>query len=1177
MSDQQQQQQQQYSRLALVGLVLLTGLWWLCCSGTTVFSTEVMDSLCTPSSVGVTTSFRDMRWVELTAFQLLAGVVLSVTWLVVTRQRVWPVLVAWEHRWAILSASLGHLVGNLCTNAALSLLPPTTVHLIKMCEPIPFFVLTLFLHKPANSNMLSWLVTFAAMLVAVFVFLWEDSSFNWWGAAAAFVSGAAFPVRHLLLKDLDKTSWDSPAMQKFSLVSVWGLVLLLPVWFVQAVLVSGIPSTRLFDSGFSSALHSLYNSFSVLVLEGVAPTTHAVLNVSKRLVVVLFNKFLFHITFTTPMYVGMFVLTVGAILSLVQLKSFSVTKTLGLKTFFLGLSLVYTLVGTGLLSGSGGITFTRLSSQFDVNLEPLHTSDGECTLQNRISVAWLYDREIPESVIGNINATRALNPDVPVYVYCGSSHCVNTLKSRLRDVTVEFAVMSDIVQGLALEEWLARHPINKILAGRSFETNLQDAAMLGLLFSHGGFYVSPTVRIKERLTVPLCKKGLRARVSFDLSSEYLFDVAYLTPGHPFLKNLAHFFVSSYPTQGKSCVPFKFDIRRKVWEALDDCPLCPQPADMRLERLGEVSEPPERHFGTLSYNARIRITRLPNIGDEIQGFPGIQFLPYLDTFVERDTLGDYGHGGNITLFFNAWWGSPYAQWPPTPNVHPIMLSVHIGSGMADSWARHVGYLRGKQPIGCRDTNTLEFLHKRDIKAFFSACMTLLIRTPNVARRRGNDIYIVDLHQGLEEILPLEIRQRATHVQHSLYDAAETDIVSRFSTAYDFVRMYSEAKLVITQRIHCALPCVAMGTPVLFFNSPEMPGGGGSSHKISSRTAGLTPLFHTLDLYQMNKRQAKDWLGNFSWDNPPPNPDIGMLMRLRASLWNIIRQTPSLYDAGRKFGVVPMSLPILPEGTRAFTFHLVFANASDSFTWRHWRCVESIFYHHPTSEVRVHSNTLPRDAFEVLSESGYSIRVQRYDLETLLRDSPAKDFLQELDTVRKDSLWQVNVEVPLVSLLVLYQEGGVYVDTDMILVRQIDDLGINGMALGSDNSTLSGSFMTFERGHLYLEHVLKLLPGSYDPASLSKPAPLAGAMKQFRSFLDRTFPRTFFHLFDAANVVARCFASTEGADFDKNMHTVKTRAYGVKLYAETSGQINTLKEGTVCSYLLRSFCVLCSNVY
>ena len=59
---------------------------------------------------------------------------------------------------------------------------------------------------------------------------------------------------------------------------------------------------------------------------------------------------------------------------------------------------------------------------------------------------------------------------------------------------------------------------------------------------------------------------------------------------------------------------------------------------------------------------------------------------------------------------------------------------------------------------------------------------------------------------------------------------------------------------------------MGTPVIFINSPAMPGGGGTKAKSSSRAVGLTPLFHTVDLYRASMENARDWLNNFSWYNP-----------------------------------------------------------------------------------------------------------------------------------------------------------------------------------------------------------------------------------------------------------------------------------------------------------------------
>ena len=194
----------------------------------------------------------------------------------------------------------------------------------------------------------------------------------------------------------------------------------------------------------------------------------------------------------------------------------------------------------------------------------------------------------------------------------------------------------------------------------------------------------------------------------------------------------------------------------------------------------------------------------------------------------------------------------------------------------------------------------------------------------------------------------MQDKAIRVAHRL--SLKFDNLARFTEAYRLVEMYASAKLVIThvQRIHCALPCVAMGTPVIFINSPKMPGGGGSSNKSSPRTVGLTPLFHTLDLYAKTVERAKEWLQSFPWHDVPPNPYISMLMRLRATAWNVIRQNQALYNAAKKFGLVPMSPPIQTQYVSNLVFHLIFTTSNSStlkvsgghmqlglINWRHWR--------------------------------------------------------------------------------------------------------------------------------------------------------------------------------------------------------------------------------------------------
>ena len=304
-------------------------------------------------------------------------------------------------------------------------------------------------------------------------------------------------------------------------------------------------------------------------------------------------------------------------------------------------------------------------------------------------------------------------------------------------------------------------------------------------------------------------------------------------------------------------------------------------------------------------------------------------------------------------------------------------------------------------------------------------------------------MVDVKSEFTQILPLEVQEKAITVTHNMKDTNMYDSLARFTAAYQLMETYASAKLVITQRIHCALPCVAMGTPVIFINSPVMPGGGGTKTKSSSRTVGLTPLFHTVDLYGASMESARGWLKNFSWYNPPPNPNTSLMMRLRATAWNVIRQNQALYDAAHKFGLFPFSPPDPPSSDQLL-FHLAFTTSNTTnielikhggsmkgfLNWRHWRSVESIFFHHPHARVIIHSNNLLQSEFDVLTESGYNLEVLSYNLEELVKESPAWKFTEKLQEAKRGPFWYSH-QTDLLRYLILFKWDGVYIDTDVII--------------------------------------------------------------------------------------------------------------------------------------------------
>ena len=176
---------------------------------------------------------------------------------------------------------------------------------------------------------------------------------------------------------------------------------------------------------------------------------------------------------------------------------------------------------------------------------------------------------------------------------------------------------------------------------------------------------------------------------------------------------------------------------------------------------------------------------------------------------------------------------------------------------------------------------------------------------------------------------------------------------------------------------------------------------------------------------------------------------------------------------------MSPPLSLQNEKILVFYLVFTTSerisvqhhSGKFNWRHQRTVESIFHHHPTAKVNIYSNTLPQGLFNVFTEAGYFIRVQKYKLESLLKGTIAEGFIRKLDMARRGPFWYTN-ESNLLRIFLLYLFGGIYMDTDIIVVRPLHSLTNNSIGWQDRGSVnLNGAFLKFERGNAFLEACIK----------------------------------------------------------------------------------------------------------
>lgn len=301
------------------------------------------------------------------------------------------------------------------------------------------------------------------------------------------------------------------------------------------------------------------------------------------------------------------------------------------------------------------------------------------------------------------------------------------------------------------------------------------------------------------------------------------------------------------------------------------------------------------YGLLSYAENRRFF---NIGDYIQSLAAKQFLPQVDQLLNREALAEYS-GESIKLIMNGWFTHNATNWVPSSPIDPLFVSFHVNNSAAPGMLDITGveYLKRHEPIGCRDQYTVGVLRSKGIDAYFTGCLTLTLDSYRVAdSERGDDVYIVDPLYGyptrrkvtydhrsfvrsalngdvfkigrrrkhLKNLIDRDLLASAVYINQepraNMYSDAQ-----KFSMAEDLLHMYARARLVITSRIHCALPCLALGTPVIFVN-------GFTSYVDSCRFDGILDLFNRVDVNSV----TGDFEANFALDgkldarNVPENP-------------------------------------------------------------------------------------------------------------------------------------------------------------------------------------------------------------------------------------------------------------------------------------------------------------------
>lgn len=239
-------------------------------------------------------------------------------------------------------------------------------------------------------------------------------------------------------------------------------------------------------------------------------------------------------------------------------------------------------------------------------------------------------------------------------------------------------------------------------------------------------------------------------------------------------------------------------------------------------------------------------RTPNLGDDVQSIAAALLLPQVDAYVDRDALDKVRLEIPHTLIMNSWFAIKRYKAVPSPSLNPIYFGFCVGRPelMNSTWL----YELDGRMVGCRDTQTVDLLLANGIEAYFSGYLTTWMGRFFYKPTRRQGVLFVDLPEAMERFVPDHIRRRAERRTAEIPDL-NIPQHERFRKAAQLLDELRSAEMVVTRRLHTALPCIGFGTPVTVYLE--------STHKNIGRFSGSDRLL-SMVLHDDSAPKGPSWI-------------------------------------------------------------------------------------------------------------------------------------------------------------------------------------------------------------------------------------------------------------------------------------------------------------------------------
>lgn len=223
-------------------------------------------------------------------------------------------------------------------------------------------------------------------------------------------------------------------------------------------------------------------------------------------------------------------------------------------------------------------------------------------------------------------------------------------------------------------------------------------------------------------------------------------------------------------------------------------------------------------------------------------------------------------------------------PLHPRIIPVFMGFHAIT--PEGWVKHFHDYKQFGPFACRDVKTMELLRKEGLEAYTIGCLSIQCVERRIPTPNQNKVYLVDIPPKLKQYIPKDILEGSIEKTH-IYEFDKS--LTGAQAAKEDLRLTREileeyrdnARLVVTSRLHCALPCISMGIPTIVVRRER---ARECVRVFDNRFKGLDVLMNS---YNYDEFDKIDW--------NPEQPNIELLKEkqfLQAS--RMIRETYEKYN-------------------------------------------------------------------------------------------------------------------------------------------------------------------------------------------------------------------------------------------------------------------------------------------